>query len=297
VSTTIRDLQAWKAEGRRWAMLTAYDFPSAQILDEAGIPVILVGDSIANNVLGYPDTLRVTMDEMLHHTRAVTRGVTQALVVGDMPFMSYQVSVEEGLRNAGRFLKEAGANAVKLEGPEIELTSRLAAAGIPVMGHVGLTPQSVNQMGGYRVQGKSEDAAARIEREALGLQDAGAFAIVLEGVPADLGRHLTRLLAVPTVGIGAGPGCDAQVLVFHDMIGLNARTPKFVKQYAQLRTEISRAVGEFAAEVEAGTFPDEAHSYSGGKVYGGGAESVGAKPTAEVVAPAPAPEPARAAGR
>jgi 3-methyl-2-oxobutanoate hydroxymethyltransferase len=270
VSITIRDLQAWKAEGRRWAMLTAYDYPTAQIVDEAGIPVILVGDSIANNELGYPDTLPVTMDEMLHHTRAVRRGVTRALVVGDLPFMSYQASVEEGMRNAGRFLKEAGANAVKLEGPEVELTARLAAAGIPVMGHLGLTPQSVNQMGGYRVQGKTDDAADRIEREALALQEAGAFSIVLEGVPSELGRHLTEILAVPTIGIGAGPHCDAQVLVFHDMIGLNARTPKFVKQYAQLRTEITRAVGEFAAEVEAGSFPDEAHSYAGGKIYGGG---------------------------
>ena len=224
MSITIRDLQAFKAEARRFAMLTAYDYPTAQIIDEAGVPVILVGDSIANNVLGYPDTLPVTMDEMLHHARAVRRGVTNALVVGDMPFMSYQVSVEEGMRNAGRFLKEAGANAVKLEGPELELTSRLSAAGIPVMAHVGLTPQSVNQMGGYRVQGKTEAAADRIEHECVALQRAGAFAIVLEGIPADLGRHLTGLLAIPTIGIGAGAHCDGQVLVFHDMIGLNART-------------------------------------------------------------------------
>lgn len=271
MSITIRDLQAFKADGRRFAMLTAYDYPTAQILDEAGVPVILVGDSIANNVLGYPDTLPVTMDEMLHHTRAVRRGVTHALVVGDMPFMSYQVSVEEGMRNAGRYLKEAGANAVKLEGPEVELTSRLSAAGIPVMAHVGLTPQSVNQMGGYRVQGKTEVAADRIEHECVALQRAGAFAIVLEGIPADLGRHLTGLLAIPTIGIGAGAHCDGQVLVFHDMIGLNSRTPKFVKQYAQLRTEISRAVGEFIADVQTGAFPDEAHSYGGGRVYGGGA--------------------------
>ena len=270
MTITIRDLQAYKADGKRFAMLTAYDFPTAQVIDEAGVPVILVGDSIANNELGYPDTLPVTMDEMLHHTRAVRRGVANALVVGDMPFMSYQVSVEDGMRNAGRFLKEAGANAVKLEGPEVELTSRLSAAGIPVMAHVGLTPQSVNQMGGYRVQGKTEDAADRIEHECMALQRAGAFAIVLEGIPADLGRHLTRLLAIPTIGIGAGPGCDGQVLVFHDMIGLNKRTPKFVKQYAQLRSEITRAVGEFVAEVESGTFPDEAHSYGGGKIYGGG---------------------------
>ena len=271
MTITIRDLQACKAEGRKFAMLTAYDFPTAQVIDEAGVPVILVGDSVANNVLGYADTIPVTVEEMLHHTRAVRRGVTNALVVGDMPFMSYQVSVEEGMRNAARFMKEAGANAVKLEGPEVELTSRLTAAGIPVMGHVGLTPQSVNQMGGYRVQGKSEDAADRIEQECVAIQRAGAFAIVLEGIPADLGRHLTGLLAVPTIGIGAGPGCDGQVLVFHDMIGFNKRIPKFVKQYADLRADIGRAVAEFVAEVEAGTFPDEAHSYSGGKVYGGGA--------------------------
>lgn len=272
MTVTIRDLQALKAEGRRFAMLTAYDYPTAQIIDEAGVPVILVGDSIANNVLGQPDTLAVTMDEMLHHARAVRRGVTNALVVGDMPFMSYQVSVEEGMRNAGRYLKEAGVNAVKLEGPELELTSRLSAAGIPVMAHVGLTPQSVNQMGGYRVQGKTEDAADRIEHECVALQRAGAFAIVLEGIPAELGRHLTKLLAIPTVGIGAGPHCDGQVLVFHDMIGLNARTPKFVKQYAQLRSDIRRAVGEFISEVETGAFPDDAHSYGGGRMYGGGDE-------------------------
>ncbi|HEV1998179.1 MAG TPA: 3-methyl-2-oxobutanoate hydroxymethyltransferase [Candidatus Dormibacteraeota bacterium] len=278
MTITIRDLQGFKAEGKRFAMLTAYDCPTAQIIDEAGVPVILVGDSIANNVLGYPDTLPVTMDEMLHHTRAVRRGVTRALVVGDLPFMSYQVSVEDGMRNAGRFLKEAGANAVKLEGPEVELTSRLSAAGIPVMAHVGLTPQSVNQMGGYRVQGKTEDAADRIEHECVALQRAGAFAIVLEGIPAELGRHLTGLLAIPTIGIGAGPHCDGQVLVFHDMIGLNARTPKFVKQYAQLRTEIGRAVGEFISDVQTGAFPDEAHSYGGGRVYGGGAADQPAAP-------------------
>ena len=269
MTITIRDLQAYKAEGKRFAMLTAYDYPTAQIVDEAGVAVVLVGDSVANNVLGYPDTLPVTMDEMLHHTRAVRRGVTRALLVGDLPFMSYQASVEEGMRNAGRLLKEAGANAVKLEGPEIDLTSRLSASGIPVMAHVGLTPQSVNQMGGYRVQGKTEEAANRIERECIALQRAGAFAVVLEGIPSDLGRHLTALLSIPTIGIGAGPHCDGQVLVFHDMIGLNARTPKFVKQYAHLRTDITRAVGEFISEVEAGVFPDDAHSYGGGRIYGG----------------------------
>jgi 3-methyl-2-oxobutanoate hydroxymethyltransferase len=278
VSVTIRDLQGFKAEGRRFAMLTAYDFPTAQIVDEAGVPVILVGDSVGNNVLGYPDTVPVTMDEMLHHCRAVRRGVTRALLVADMPFMSYQVSSEDGMHNAGRFLKEAAANAVKLEGPEVELTARLAAAGIPVMAHVGLTPQSVNQMGGLRVQGKTEDAAERLEREALALQQAGAFAIVLEGIPADLGCHLTEALTIPTIGIGAGPHTDGQVLVFHDMVGVNERVPRFVKQYASLRQEMRRAVGEFVAEVESGAFPDEAHSYAGGRVYGGAAASVAADP-------------------
>ncbi|MFN2463218.1 MAG: 3-methyl-2-oxobutanoate hydroxymethyltransferase [Candidatus Dormibacteria bacterium] len=270
MSVTIRDLQELKGDGRRFAMLTAYDYPVARIIDEAGVPVILVGDSVANTILGYPDTLPMTMDEMLHHCRAVRRGVTNALLVGDMPFMSYQVSVEEGMRNAGRFLKEAGVNAVKLEGPEVELTSRLTRVGIPVMAHVGLTPQSVNQMGGYRVQGKSDDAAERIEREALALQEAGAFAIVLEGVPSDLGRHLTELLTIPTIGIGAGPGTDGQVLVIWDLLGLNDRVAKFVKRYANLRGEIAGAVAAFKSEVESGVFPDEQHSYSGGRLYGAG---------------------------
>jgi len=268
VSVTIRDLQKFKADGRRFTMLTAYDYPVGRIIDEAGVPVILVGDSVANTVLGYPDTIPVTMDEMLHHCRAVRRGVSNALLVGDMPFMSYQVSLEDGVRNAGRFLKEAGVNAVKLEGPEIDLTARLTQLGIPVMAHVGLTPQSVNQMGGYRVQGKSDDAAERIEREALALQEAGAFAIVLEGVPSDLGRRLTELLTIPTIGIGAGPHTDAQVLVIWDMLGLSDRVAKFVKKYANLREEIIGAVGAFVAEVESGAFPDEQHSYGGGKVYG-----------------------------
>ena len=268
MSTTIRDLQKLKADGRRFTMLTAYDYPLAQIIDAAGVPVILVGDSVANTVLGYPDTIPVTMEEMLHHCRAVRRGVTNALVVGDMPFMSYQVSLEEGVRNAGRFLKEAGVNAVKLEGPEVQLTARLTQLGIPVMAHVGLTPQSVNQMGGYRVQGKTDDAAERIEREAVALQDAGAFAIVLEGVPSDLGRHLTEILTIPTIGIGAGPHTDAQVLVIWDMLGLTDRVAKFVKKYANLREEIAGAVGAFVADVDAGLFPDEQHSYSGGRPYG-----------------------------
>ena len=228
MTVTIRDLQAWKAESTRFAMLTAYDFPTAKIFDEAGIPVLLVGDSVGNNVLGYENTLPVTMEEMLHHTRAVARGVTNALVVGDMPFLSYQVSVEEGVRNAGRFLKEGGAGAVKIEGAQIELVHKLVELGIPVMAHVGLTPQSVHAMGGYRVQGRGEEAA-RVMDQALALEKAGAFAIVLEAMPSELGTELTKNLHIPTIGIGAGPGTDAQVLVSPDLLGLSERVPKFAR--------------------------------------------------------------------
>jgi 3-methyl-2-oxobutanoate hydroxymethyltransferase len=259
--TTIRDLAAWKSEGRRFAMLTAYDFPTARILDEAGIPVLLVGDSVGNNVLGYPNTLPVTMKEMLHHTRAVVRGARDALIVGDMPFLSYQPSLEEGVRNAGRFIK-AGAHAVKVEGAQLELTARLTDVGIPVMGHIGLTPQFIHALGGYRVQGRSEEAALRLRQQAEGLEKAGMFALVLEGMPAEVGKAVTAAVSVPTIGIGAGPHCDGQVLVVNDMLGLNEWTPKFVKAYANLREEIDRAARTFASEVEAGTYPDAEHSYS-----------------------------------
>ena len=262
MTTTIRDLQKWKAEGTRFAMLTAYDFPTAKIFDEAGIPVLLVGDSVANNVLGYENTLPVTMEEMLHHTRAVTRGARNALVVGDMPFLSYQVSVEEGVRNAGRFLKEAGAGAVKIEGAQIELVQRLVELGIPVMAHVGLTPQSVHAMGGYRVQGRGEEAAGRVTEQAQALEKAGAFAIVLEAMPSDLGAELTKTLQIPTIGIGAGPGTDAQVLVSSDLLGMSERVPSFARAYADLRGEIAKAATAFAEDVEAGRFPDEGHSYT-----------------------------------
>jgi 3-methyl-2-oxobutanoate hydroxymethyltransferase len=261
MSVTIHDLRAWKAEGKRFAMLTAYDFPTAQILDEAGIPVLLVGDSLANNVLGYETTLPVTMDEMLHHAKAVTRGAKHALVVGDMPFLSYQVSHEEGIRNAGRFLKEGGAHAVKLEGAQIELTHRLTELGIPVMGHVGLTPQSVHGMGGYRVQGRGEEAARGLLDQAQALEKAGAFSVVLEGMPAEVGAEITRSVQVPTIGIGAGPGCDAQVLVITDLLGIGPRLPTFAKAYADLRGEIGAAARAFAADVEAGAFPDDGHCY------------------------------------
>jgi 3-methyl-2-oxobutanoate hydroxymethyltransferase len=284
MSVSVKDLQAYKREGRRFAMLTAYDYTTARILDEAGVPVILVGDSLGMTMLGYQDTLAVTVDEMLHHTRAVRRGVTNALLIGDMPFMSYHASLEDGIRNAGRFLQEGGANAVKLEGAGrvVELTKALTEMGIPVMAHLGLTPQFVNQFGGFKVQGKSEEAADRIQRDALALQQAGAFSLVLEGIPADLGRQVTQALDIPTIGIGAGVDCDAQVLVIQDMLGLSGvRVPKFVKRFADLRGEMMRAVGEYIAEVEARSFPGPEHSYGVGAsapreavgeglLYGGG---------------------------
>src|SRR5919197_2580856 len=262
MSFTIRDLRKFKERGERFIMLTAYDFPTARILDEAGVPVILVGDSLAQNVLGYPTTLPVTMEEMLHHPRAVARGASNALIVGDMPFMAYHASIEDGIRNAGRFLKEGGAHAVKIEGPKLELAEALVERGIPVMGHIGLTPQSVHAMGGYRVQGKTEEDASRLLDEAQALQKSGIFSLVLEGIPTDLAGQITEALGVPTIGIGAGPHCDAQVLVITDLLGLGAGTyPKFVKPYADLRGEITRAVQRFRDDVAAGVFPDDAHSY------------------------------------
>jgi 3-methyl-2-oxobutanoate hydroxymethyltransferase len=260
MSVTIHDLRAWKAEGRRWAMLTAYDFPTAQILDEAGIPVLLVGDSVGRNVLGYPNELPVTMEEMLHHTRAVARGAERAMVVGDMPFMSFQASIDDGVRNAGRFVKEAGAHAVKIEGQQFELVRRLVDVGIPVMAHVGLTPQSVYGLGGYRIQGRGESAAKVLE-QAHALEKAGAFAIVLEAMPADLAADITEQLEIPTVGIGAGAGCDAQVLVIHDLLGLNEKPPKLAKAYADVRRQITDAVTAFARDVGSGSFPDDDHTY------------------------------------
>jgi 3-methyl-2-oxobutanoate hydroxymethyltransferase len=261
MSITINDLRAWKQAGKRFTMLTAYDFPTARILDEAGIPVLLVGDSVGNNVLGYTTTLPVTMDDMLHHTKAVTRGARHAMVVGDMPFGSTQVSVSEGVRNAVRFLQEGGAHAVKVEGAQIELIHTLVDLGIPVMAHVGLTPQSVHGMGGYKVQGRGEEAATTLLEQAHSLEKAGAFAIVLEGMPADLGTSITAELHIPTIGIGAGPGTDAQVLVINDLLGLNEHEPKFARPYADLRRVIIDAVTAFARDVEDGTFPDEEHSY------------------------------------
>ena len=261
MTVSIHDLAAWKAEGRRFAMLTAYDFPTAQILDRAGVPVLLVGDSVGRNVLGYPNELPVTMDEIVHHVKAVARGVERAMVVGDMPFMSFQTSTQDGVRNAGRLIKEGGAHAVKLEGPQLDLVHRLVEIGIPVMAHVGLTPQSVNALGGYRVQGRGE-AAQRVLDQALQLEKAGAFAVVLEAMPAELGAEITGSLQIPSIGIGAGPGCDAQVLVIHDLLGITEAPPKFARSYADLRRVMTEAVESFQRDVESGEFPDADHSYS-----------------------------------
>jgi 3-methyl-2-oxobutanoate hydroxymethyltransferase len=263
--TTVLDVQRFKDEGRRFAMLTAYDYLSAQILDDAGIPILLVGDSLGMVMLGYPTTLPVTLDEMIHHAKAVSRGSRQALLVGDMPFMSYHASAEQAITSAGRFLQEGGMHAVKLEGGGriVELTQRLTAMGIPVMGHLGLTPQFVHQMGGFKVQGKSESQAARIVADAKDLEEAGAFSLVLEGVPNAVATRVTRAVRIPTIGIGAGPGTDGQVLVLHDMLGLTSgKPPKFVKRYANLAGEISKAAQQFAQEVGAGSFPGPEHSYS-----------------------------------
>ncbi|MEX2457408.1 MAG: 3-methyl-2-oxobutanoate hydroxymethyltransferase [Actinomycetota bacterium] len=262
MTVTVRDLRNWKSEGRRFAMLTAYDHPTAQILDEAGIPVLLVGDSVANNELGYENTLPVTMEEMLHHAKAVARGAKNALLVGDMPFGSYQGSVTDGIANAIRFLKEGGMHAIKVEGAMFELAEALVARGIPVMGHLGLTPQSVHAMGGYRVQARTEETAARLLQDASGLEKAGVFSLVLEGVPSEVAKRVTESISAPTIGIGAGPHCDGQVLVINDLLGIGGGTyPKFVKPYANLRAEITRAVTAYREDVESGTFPDAQHSY------------------------------------
>jgi 3-methyl-2-oxobutanoate hydroxymethyltransferase len=257
---TTHDLRRWKQQGKRFAMLTAYDHPTARILDGAGIPLLLVGDSVGRNVLGYDNEIPVTMEEMLHHTRAVTRGVEDAMVVGDLPFLSYQVSLEEGIRNAGRLVKEGGARAVKIEGAQFELVHRLSDIGIPVMAHVGLTPQSVYALGGNRVQGRGK-AGRTVLDQALALEKAGAFSIVLEAIPAELGAEISRSMTIPTIGIGAGPECDGQVLVVNDLLGLSERLPKLAKAFADLTHEIDAAARAFASEVESGAFPDDEHSY------------------------------------
>jgi 3-methyl-2-oxobutanoate hydroxymethyltransferase len=244
--------------------LTAYDYPTARLLDEAGVDVLLVGDSLGMVVLGQENTLSVTVDEMLHHTRAVRRGTHRALVVADMPYGSYHTDNAESLRNAVRFVKEAGAEAVKVEGGErrLELIVRLTEAEIPVMGHVGLTPQSVNALGGYRVQGKTPDAAEQLLRDAHAVEAAGAFAVVLEAVPRELAAQITHELRIPTIGIGAGPDCDGQILVIHDMLGLTFdQTPKFARQYANVGAMTSNAVREYCDDVRSGVFPSDAESY------------------------------------
>jgi 3-methyl-2-oxobutanoate hydroxymethyltransferase len=260
---TIRDLQLAKRRGDRWPMLTSYDMYSAEIFDEAGVPVLLVGDSAANNVYGYEDTIPVTVDELLPLARAVVRATRRALVVGDLPFGSYQLGPDQALATSIRFMKEAGVQAVKLEGGHrvVPAVRQIVEAGIPVMAHVGFTPQSVHAFGGYRVQGRGE-AAERVREEAMALQEAGAFAVVLEMVPATVARDVTAALTIPTIGIGAGPGCDAQVLVWQDMAGLRAgRLPRFVKTYADLRGELARAARAFAEEVGQGRYPGPEHSY------------------------------------
>ncbi len=259
---SILDIQRLKHEGRKITMLTAYDVQIARILDSCGVDMLLVGDSLGNVVLGFENTLPVSMDDMVRHTQAVVRGRTRAFVVADMPFMSYQASCEDALRNAGRLVKEAGAEAVKVEGgvnaaPAIRA---IAQADIPVMAHIGLTPQSVHRMGGFRVQGREEQQRQKLVADAMAVEEAGAFSVVLECMPADLAAEITQRIAIPTIGIGAGPGCDGQVLVINDVLGLSGPfRPKFVKQYVQLEDIIGKAAGEYINEVRSGIFPGDEH--------------------------------------
>jgi 3-methyl-2-oxobutanoate hydroxymethyltransferase len=260
----IQQIKEMKEKGEKFAMLTAYDYLTAKIIDEAGIPLILVGDSLGNVVLGYETTIPVTMDVMIHHTKAVTRAVKTALVVGDMPFMSYQLSMEDTLRNAARFIQEAGAHAIKLEGgvTVAEQVKRIVDCGIPVMGHIGLTPQSINQLSGWKIQGKNPEAAKKLLDDAVALDQAGAFAVVLGTVPAPLAAFITRKISIPTIGIGAGSGCDGQVQVVHDVLGLTSGfVPKHAKQYAQLAQTMKNAVTQYQNEVKHGDFPTEANSF------------------------------------
>jgi len=255
---TINQIKAMKQRAEKIVMLTAYDYSTARLVDEAGIPLILVGDSLGMVVLGYESTIPVTMEEMLHHTKAVVRGTKQAMVIGDMPFMTYHVSVEDALRNAARFIQEAGAQAVKLEGgvTVAEKVKRIVECGIPVMGHIGLTPQSIHQFGGFKMQGKTPEAAANLLADARALEEAGVFAIVLETIPGNLARLITDKIAIPTIGIGAGPECDGQVQVINDILGSFADfVPKHAKQYVKLTDIISKAVTQYRDEVKAGTFP------------------------------------------
>lgn len=262
---TVRHIRDMALRGERIAVLTAYDYPSARLLDEAGVEIVLVGDSVANTVLGYSSTLPVTMDEMIHHTAAVVRGVTNALVVGDMPFMSYQASDEEALRNAGRFLKEAGCQAVKLEGGRViaPLIRKLIDHGIPVMAHVGLTPQSVHQLGGYRIQGRTAKQAKALLADAIAVEEAGAFSVVLELVAAPVARLISDRLEIPTIGIGSGPHCDGQVLVFHDLLGIDpGYQPRHARRYAEVGHAILAAVRSYVEDVHSAAFPTEAESFA-----------------------------------
>ncbi len=257
-------VQRMKTDGEKISMLTAYDYSTAAVMDEAGVDMILVGDSLGMAVLGYDSTLPVTMEDMLHHTKPVSRAAKRAMVIGDMPFMSYQISVEEAVRNAGRFMKEAGAHGVKLEGGRevAEAVMKITSSGIPLMGHLGLTPQSVHQLGGYKVQGKDDKTAKKMMEDAKILEEAGAFSIVLECVPAPLAEKISKSLTIPTIGIGAGVGCDGQVLVVNDMLGMFEKfTPKFVKKYAKLNIDMRAAIEEYIGEVKDRKFPNEEHSF------------------------------------
>ena len=255
-------LTQMKEAGEPIVCITAYDFPTARLVDEAGIPVLLVGDSLGNVVLGYDSTIPVTLDDVLYHTRAVARAASNALVVADMPFMTYSVSAEDALRNAARLLQEGGAQAVKLEGGTFVASTvrRLTESGIPVMGHVGLTPQSVHQLGGYRVQGRTAEQARVLLDDALAIEEAGAFAVVLEAVPAGIAEVVTRKLTVPTIGIGAGRGCAGQIQVLHDILGFGSRRPRHSKQYAELNETIRAALDSYASDVVAGRFPADEHA-------------------------------------
>lgn len=261
---TAPQLRTLKGQGHKLTMVTCYDYTSARLVNEADIDIVLVGDSLGNVMQGEASTLPVTMDQMVYHARCVRKGLTHALLVGDMPFLSYQVSVEEAVRNAGRFMAEAGCNMVKLEGgaPFAEAVRRMVQAGIPVMGHLGLTPQSVNVIGGYKVQGKSVDAADQLLADAHALEDAGACSLVLELVPAELAARITAELSIPTIGIGAGVGCDGQVLVWQDLLGMQLGSKKkMVREYADLRTTIVDALNHYAADVRSGTFPGAGESF------------------------------------
>ena len=262
---TINQIKEMKQKGEKITMLTAYDYSTAKIVDGVGIPLILVGDSLGMVVLGYESTIPVTMEDMLHHTKTVVRGTKQAMVIGDMPFMTYHISVDDALRNATRFIQEAGAQAIKLEGgvTVAEKVRRIVECGIPVMGHIGLTPQSIHQFGGFRVQGRTPEAAVKMLKDAQALEEAGAFAVVLETVPTPLATLITQKISIPTIGIGAGIGCDGQVQVINDILGSYTDfVPKHAKQYAKLANIMSSAITEYYNEVKAGTFPTDKQSFS-----------------------------------